>query len=440
MIEKFNMGLVKQHQLGKFRHYAPAETPATIRMVLLDEAAEYVRHTKKIPDDKQCITYITKEGKVAVLTMETPKKRLLLRKAEQELFRNGDNTPLDELRQRYGFIPRPINVLKKYVDYGYMKSQDVEHLYHNEPVAFKISDKKEDFERAYSLQLNEKDVLIDGFNGYSCMSEEPKVGTFYYYFGAYMLIFYKCGTTEMVGRMVLWPWKNELHVHKGYVKSKYQFAAAAVRDKLIADGKITDKRLPADFHISLQRMGNKSPENIYNNICDQCCVPYIDDDLMLNDDKTELSYDGSYECRETDMVTLENYGTNCCYECGDEIYDSNDEVWIDGHVYCPNCAKYCSCCEEWCTPDCDGEEVGCNWVCQDCLDEHYFSCDNCEGYCHNDDKIEVLDEDGYWQDFCEGCFDDNNGKTCECGNKFIPKYESQTLCPHCLEEQENEEE
>ena len=440
MIEKFNLSLMKHHTPGKFHHYEHVETPGAIRKVLIDEAEDYVRRTKKIPCDKGCITYITKEGKVAVLTLETPKKRLLLRKAEEEIFLRGTTEQMDALKQRYGFIPRPINVLKRFVDYGYMKSQDVEHLYHNEPVDFKISDNKEEFERAYALDLNEKDVLTDGFNGYSCMSEEPRVGTFYYYFGALLLLFYKRGTNELVGRMVLWPWKDKLYANKGYVKSKYQFAAAAVRDKFIEQGKIVRKSLPYDFHIELQRMDGKTPEDIYYEIADKCRVPYIDCDLMISGDKTSLSYDGSYECRETDMQTLEDYGTRCCYECGDTIYDSDEEVWIDGYVYCEGCAKLCACCEEWNAPDSDGGRVEGDWICQGCLDAYYFTCDNCDGYCDKDDKIEALDEDGHWIDLCEGCFDDKYGRHCECGNDFIPKDDSQVLCPHCLEAKTEEEE
>ena len=425
MIKKFNLRQAKQIHIypysSKLYDYQPAENVGAIRRVLLHEAADYVRRTKKIPDDKQCITYTTKQGKIAVLTLETPKKRFLFAQAENQQLQGAGSDKMNALKEKYGFIPRPINVLRKFVDYGYMKSQDVEHIYHNEPVDWKITDERKDMEDAYREVFHEKDVLIDGFNGYSCMSEEPEVGTFYYFFGARMLIFYKKNSDEIVGRMVLWPWKNRLHAYKGYVKTQYQFSAHTVVEQLRNNNTITFDAIPSDFTTTLTNMEGKNPYEILDEIGDECRVPYIDEDLALSEDKTTLSFNGCYECKRTDADLLYGYGKRACEECGDEV-DEDDGVWVGDDFYCTECARRCSCCDEWYAPDEDGSYTkNDGWVCERCLDEKYTYCEECEEYLYNEEVHAVKDKDGNFIDMCEDCVEKTGAKRCsECGYYYIP--------------------
>ncbi len=438
MIKKFNLSLVKAKNKYKIRYYKPVEKISDIRKVLTHEAIDYVRRIKKIPANVNCMTYTTDTGKIAVLALDTPKKRLLHSKA-QFPYIIGNRNEMDDLRRKYGFIPRPINVLRKYVDYGFMRSQDVEHLYHNRPVDFKISDNKEDFENAYRVDFNEKDCLVEDFNGYSCMSEEPKVGTFYYYFGAYMLIFYKKDTDEIIGRMVLWKWEDKLYAYKAYVRTDYQFSAASIVEDLQKQGTIVRDSIPSEFYTELQRIDGKTPQEIYDEVRCDCHVPYIDEDLELDsDNKTKLSFYGGVECKSTNAETLADYGINHCDECGCELSE-DDVVWVDDSVYCTDCACHCSHCEEWYHPDHEGEVVDGLWVCQDCIESHYRWCEHCEEYVPEDEINDVLDERGHRIDICDECMHENC-KKCECGQWFWPRDEDQTECPSCEKDTGNDEE
>lgn len=443
MIDKFNINLRKpknRYPLSKKTlFYHKADSPSEIREVLEEEAPNYVRKVRKIPDDKLCVVYKTKQNKIAVLPLDTPKKRLMYNKALKERINSDNDELMKELKDKYGFIPKPINVLRKYVDYGYMKSQDVEHLYHYLPVDFEIVDRKDLFEDAYRIRFDEKDVVAPGFNGYSCMSEEPEVGAFYYYFGAYMLLFYKKGTKEIVGRMVLWKWDNQLYAYKGYVQTQYQFSAREAVDKLYEDGTLKSG-LPSDFVAELQRIDGKSPIEIYDIVKDQIRVPYIDEDLYLSHDKTELSYRGEYATKSTATKTLEDHGVFICEECGREICE-DEVVEIGDSIYCDHCAMRCDDCEEWFAPDEDGGWVGDRWVCEDCLSEYSY-CEECNKYFVSSNMVSFTDRHGDTCEVCEDCAEYVVQECDDCGEKFekeaLIEIDGKYYCEDCAENHKKE--
>lgn len=426
-IKKFDLN--KMHMHGKPERNDYLRHPNNIINVLRDEAEGYVRALKKIAPMFKCMTYKTNEGKVAVLALDTPRKRL-----EYNKHYTGD---LSEVCKKYGFIPRPINVLKKYVDYGMMKSQDVEHLYHDLPVDYKLSEDIDDFRDAYRINLEDKDVIVTNFNGYSCMSEEPSVGSFYWYFGVYMLIFYDKKDHYIVGRAVLWKSEKGLHFYKGYVDSKHQVQASKVVEKLCEDGVLTKKDLPYDFVAKINaRMQDKTEEEVYEKVKNEIRVPYIDEDLNLSEDKCELSFDGHYETKMTDCDTLENYGQVECEECGRYILE-DDAVEIDGDYYCTDCALRCEDCDEWFRPDDDGEYVNGRWICEDCLSEYGY-CQQCREYKSNDDMTFAIDKYGDEQDICFDCRDELCQQCHKCGdwyfNNALKNYEGNLYCESCYEE------
>lgn len=412
----------------------------SIHTTLQREAENYVRKLHKVPDCFNIETYYTRTGKVAVLELNTPKKRCLYRKASRAYF-NGDSSLMDELKNKYGFIPKPSNVLKKFIDYGFIKSQDAEHLYHSEPVDWKFSRSRKDFEAAYATKLERKDSLVPHFNGYSCMSQEPKIGTFYYFFGAYMLIFYKKGTKDIIGRAVLWKYKNKYYFKKAYVEPEYQIKAAEVIEQLQKQGKISYDTLPDKFSTSLQRMPGKEPHEIYEEVCEKVEVPYIDEDLELSSNKQNLSFYGTYKTKKTSCNLLEDYGIYHCDECGDDI-DEDDIIEIGEYVFCNRCARYCNDCDEWFAPDADGDYVDGAWVCEDCL-SNYSWCEDCNQYKDADDMVTLYDKDGGSRDVCKDCVQDQ-GRLCEDCNDWY-EYNALTLqdgnhwyCEGCLENHKKE--
>ena len=405
------------------------------------EAEAYVRKIHKIPDMFPVYTYQTTSGKVAVLELNTPKKRFLYKKArEAENWPTSNPQPMKDFKQKYGFIPKPINVLNRLVRYGYLTSQDVEHLYHSKPVDYKISEDLDDFKKAYAIHLDDKDVLVPRFNGYSCMSEEPDVGAFYYYFGAKILVFYAKGTSDIVGRMIIWPFEGKDYVYKGYVRSSHQIKAAEVVEQLENDG-ILFRGLPGRFKTYITaRLPDKTPSEALDMLEYKIRVPYIDEDLELSEDKTELSFAGCFSCKKTGCQVLRDYGECYCAECGDQI-DEEEAVEFDGEYYCDNCARHCHCCDDWFRPDADGAR-DCNgdWICQNCLDNNYGYCEECEEYFPYEDIHRVYDKDGDEINICSECRDKYFARCTGCDELWdkdvLKDVGEETLCPNCINEKE----
>ena len=443
--KKFNFGLAKPKNkasyLDKFYSYFETKSQKYILRMLEHEVEAYVRKIHKIPDMFPVYTYRTTSGKVAVLELNTPKKRLLYKNASRASdWPVGNWEPMKEFRRKYGFIPKPINVLNRLVRDGYLTSQDVEHLYHSEPVDYKISEDLEDFRKAYAINLDDKDVLVPRFNGYSCMSEEPDVGAFYYYFGAKILVFYAKDTSDIVGRMIIWPFEGKNYICKGYVDSAHQIKAAEVVERLENDG-ILFKGLPGAFKTDITaRLPDKTPSQALDMLEYKIRVPYIDEDLELSDDKTELSFCGSFTCKKTGCQVLHDYGECYCTECGESI-DEEDAIEIDGDYYCDSCAKYCHCCDEWFAPDADGA-FDCNgeWVCENCLSEEYGYCDACEKYFPEEDIYRAYDKYGDEITICEECKDKYYARCTKCDELWdkdvLKEVGEETLCPDCIDKKE----
>ena len=73
------------------------------------------------------------------------------------------------------------------------------------------------------------------------------------------------------------------------------------------------------------------------------------------------------------------------------------------------------------------------FVCDDCIDEHFCLCDGCERFFHNDDVTYIND---YY--YCKDCYD-NSTFVCECCNEVHLLEESNNtddciICNDCLEE------
>lgn len=92
-----------------------------------------------------------------------------------------------------------------------------------------------------------------------------------------------------------------------------------------------------------------------------------------------------------------------CYECGAEIYDSDDAYCVDGHYYCRDCVEYCDCCDEYRLARhvvyLDNYD---RRVCADCLEERFFRCDRCGEYTRNRYRHDT--DDGYT--LCPDCYDE----------------------------------
>lgn len=116
--------------------------------------------------------------------------------------------------------------------------------------------------------------------------------------------------------------------------------------------------------------------------CDECGE-------MVRKDKT-VEIEGSHYCRS--CVTV-------CPSCGDNESKGNmEEVRNSGSrsttTICEACREDSFCCED-CGDLCIGEshDINYNTVCQRCMDNNYFYCDNCDQHHHTDDDNDCGDCD-----------------------------------------------
>ena len=147
-----------------------------------------------------------------------------------------------------------------------------------------------------------------------------------------------------------------------------------------------------------------------------------------------------------------------CEDCGeryseDDLYRVYDEY---GHerLVCEDCRDnnytYCYECEEYHPGNCV-TYVDCidDYVCDDCLSRFYERCDECGEYFRKGELYDALDRDGYSCCVCECCHDNYYVQCEECGETIHQDYavcddSGRVFCPDCLEvrnaqEEENED-
>ena len=397
MNKKLNFYICKNRTRTQFYTPNAFDTNTKIKLVLWNEVEKYYRQKKKIADCFQCKVYMTKNSKIAVVSYDTPRKRLY---AKQHTF--------EDFAEKYGFIPKPVNVLKRFIDFGYVKSETVEHLYHTREIDYEITDDLQTMRDAYAVDFAERDSVCDNFNGFSCMSNTPEVGDFYYYFGASLLVFRDKYTREIVGRGVLWNHEEKKHLYKVYCKVNAQTPANEIKNELVSRGIITTDRLPQDFESVLQRVADKTPAEILEEIQDTTQVPYVDEYLQLSGDKTKISKMHGFDLKSTNKELLCEFGSLCCDHCGNYLHE-DDAIYVDGYCYCNECACWCSRCEEWHHPNANGEYINGDWVCESCIEDDYTWCEECEEY-HENDETQYIESAGYY--VCERCLR-NNYTWCE---------------------------
>ena len=128
-----------------------------------------------------------------------------------------------------------------------------------------------------------------------------------------------------------------------------------------------------------------------------------------------------------------------CAQCGDYI-DPGDVTEIDGECYCPDCVRECEDCGELCVAD-NMTDVGgdheYHWVCQHCLEDHYYICDHCDEYVHEDQVVITRDNEAY----CPDCADEHL-VCCEDCDEYV-RFDDATelengnwICNHCAHKRE----
>ena len=427
-LKNFNLGAKKRRasrneidRYARIHYYKNLDNNKLIIAALRHEIESYYRAVKKIPCGAVCKIYNTADtNKVAIVAYDTPRKRLFAR----------DNSFADFAR-KYGFVPKPVNVLAKYIKYGFVKSEKVEHLYHTTKTTWEICDDLETFRAAYDINFDEPDSICPDINGFSCMRQKKNVGDFYYHFGAKMLIF-RDTDGKICGRAILWKSDGVWYCKKMYVQISAQTAAHEIRAKLDADGVIKYAPLPSGFYTTLCRPAGKSSIEIYKEIADTCQVPYLDEDVYLSDDKLSLNRNGyGMELQQTDCNTLAEYIDGyICESCGERLSE-DDVISIDGYYYCRDCCYYCDDCNEYFRGDnfCIGDKI----VCETCI-ENYIMCDCCGDYYDSDDCTYIEGESVH---YCDDCRNDKCERCEDCDDWHLrdemKEIEGEWYCESCAD-------
>ena len=156
-------------------------------------------------------------------------------------------------------------------------------------------------------------------------------------------------------------------------------------------------------------------------------------------------------CVECGYVHDKNESINCCNipnayyceDCGCVIEDEDDAIWINGYHYCRDCVNYCDICNEYHRGESHYIERDNIDVCESCLEDFYYTCEDCGEYVHRDDAYWCESEDGY---ICRDCYEENYMTCPECGEIFhvddMEEYDCNWVCSDCydkLTEKDDEE-
>lgn len=123
-----------------------------------------------------------------------------------------------------------------------------------------------------------------------------------------------------------------------------------------------------------------------------------------------------------------------CSDCGDEL-NEDEVIWVDDEPYCRDCVNYCERCNEYHRQEEYYIQSSGMYVCEDCFNYSYGTCDNCG---QNYDLNELSEVDGIT--LCNDCLDRDYTACNDCGelisNEDICFYEEDELylCHNCYEE------
>lgn len=188
--------------------------------------------------------------------------------------------------------------------------------------------------------------------------------------------------------------------------------------------------------------------------------PYRYHDAVLDDTDGsfgEVNHESCYHCEEmidVDNDSYERIDDVCvCESCVASHYTFSHimEEWIRDEdverlvdVDCDdevssyyarrNCLQ-CPECEQYFAYSSSGQRVDPDdsntWTCDDCMEEHYDTCDNCFTRHRKDEMTTVADGDDDDVELCHDCCE-----VCECGEALHPSRE---FCPACVDAMEEEQ-
>ena len=155
-------------------------------------------------------------------------------------------------------------------------------------------------------------------------------------------------------------------------------------------------------------------------------------------------FDGKAQRNAEKVVSVEEFNflgevpDLTCDHCGVVIEDEEFD-FVDGRIICQECLDEhytrCSDCNALTLVDGAHVDQRGDCICDECFNDHYFVCHACGEIFHNDDA-----HDGYGDTYCHECFHDRFIECQECGNTvnmddaYYEEDSDQYLCEHCYHE------
>jgi hypothetical protein len=127
---------------------------------------------------------------------------------------------------------------------------------------------------------------------------------------------------------------------------------------------------------------------------------------------------------------------NCCHSgvkhicerCGCVI-DDEEARWVGDCPYCEDCTTYCTICEELHVNDSGHEVDGYGWVCDDCLEYSFITCEKCGRVHYENDTVHIEDTDEY---VCRDCAREYYDECKDCHYWFSKgSLNENHLCKEC---------
>jgi hypothetical protein len=149
-------------------------------------------------------------------------------------------------------------------------------------------------------------------------------------------------------------------------------------------------------------------------------------------------------CIECGYTHSEEECINCCTsichrcaDCGCDLEDEDDIIWIDGSSYCRDCVSYCQWCDEYHRDEeyyIKDKEI---WVCESCYNEDFDCCDECSEDYTRDNMTEVTNQYGNEVYVCNDCLERYYEECIECGEyhwreDMTVNADGDYVCSKCL--------
>lgn len=121
-----------------------------------------------------------------------------------------------------------------------------------------------------------------------------------------------------------------------------------------------------------------------------------------------------------------------CRNCGKMVLPKEGHI-IDSTFYCNECSVECSECGEYILKEVAKETYDGDFICEDCYEDNYYTCENCGKVCHLEDCYWIADEEKY---VCNKCLD--NYYKCEACHKYFSRegvcetYDENWVCNECF--------